>query len=54
MTEYTQEELKDELFISQNKYMTCSICEQEISFNNDGDEERMEDHFKEAHGLKDD
>ena len=54
MVEYTQEDLKEELLCSQNKYMTCSICEQEIDWNRDGDEERMEEHFKEEHGLKDD
>lgn len=48
-----QEELRDELLISQNKYMICSICEQSISWNRDGDEERMEEHFKEKHGLED-
>ena len=48
----SQEELEDELAVSCNKYMTCSLCEQEISFNNDGDEEGMEEHFKEKHGWK--
>ncbi len=49
---YTQKELVDELVVSQNKYMTCTICEQEVGFSRDGDEERMEEHFKEKHGLK--
>ena len=49
----SQEELRDELTVSQNKYMECSLCEQEIGFSNDGDEERMEEHFKEVHGLED-
>ncbi len=48
-----QEELRDELTVSQNKYMECSICEQEISWSSDGDEEGMEEHFKEKHGLED-
>ncbi|KKL28146.1 hypothetical protein LCGC14_2378070 [marine sediment metagenome] len=48
-----QEELRDELSVSQNKYMTCSICEQEISWSHDRDEERMEEHFKEVHSLED-
>lgn len=48
-----QEELRDELTVSQNKYMICSICEQSVSWNRDGDEELMEGHFKEAHNLED-
>ncbi len=51
--EYSQEELRDELTVSQNKYMECSMCEQSISWSSDGDEERMEEHFKEKHGLED-
>jgi hypothetical protein len=50
----SQEDLADELLVSQNKYMECSICQQEVSFNRDGDEEYMEEHFKEKHGYKGD
>ena len=48
----SQEELEDELTVSCNKYMTCTLCEQEVGFSSDGDEERMEEHFKEKHGWK--
>ena len=50
---YDQEELMDQLIVSQIKYMICSICKQEIDFTNEHDEELMEEHFKEKHGLKD-
>jgi hypothetical protein len=49
----SQEELADELLISQNKFMECSICEQQISYCNQNDEERMEEHFREEHGYND-
>ena len=47
-----KEELSDELMVSCNKYMTCSICKQEIGYNRDGDEDLMKDHFREKHGFK--
>lgn len=49
----TQDELEDELLVSQNKYMICSVCELSISWSHKGDESNMVDHFKEKHGYKD-
>lgn len=54
MVIYTQEDLQEELTVSQNKYMICSLCECSVSWNRDGDEERMEEHFEEKHNLKKD
>lgn len=49
----SQEDLEDELLVSMNKFMICSVCEAHIGYCNEHDEELMEDHFREAHGLKD-
>jgi len=49
-----KEDLEDELTVSCNKYMICSVCELPISFSQDGDEDRMIEHFKEKHNYKED
>ncbi len=51
MLETDQEDISDDLLISQNKYMICSICEKHLSWNRDGDEDFMEEHYQEKHGY---
>jgi hypothetical protein len=51
MVKYTQSELREELLVSQNRYMTCTLCETLICYSEDGDEEQMEEHFEEKHGY---
>lgn len=55
MSEYSQEDLNDEIMVTCCKYMECSICEEEISSTGDDDDDYnlVVEHFKERHGYID-